>query len=314
MSTHDETPEVPARVRSMSVAAAGVLSIELVPTTGALPQWEAGAHIDLVIPGVPVRQYSLWGDHDAGAFRIAVLDEPQSRGGSSYVHRTLRPGDAVGVRGPRNHFALEASEEYLFIAGGIGITPLLPMVRRARESGATWTLVYLGTTAERMPFLDELRAYGENVVIMPRDAGVRADLPALLAAHPAAQVYACGPERMLGELRELLPDGDRLRFEYFAAPEVEATDQAGTFTVRLARTGVDVEVDEGVSVLEVMRTAGVDVLSDCEEGICGSCETGVLSGEVEHRDLVLTKQERAANDCMMVCVSRATCPLLVLDA
>ena len=230
------------------------------------------------------------------------------------MHRTLRPGDAVAVRGPRNHFALEEAAEYLFIAGGIGITPLLPMVRRARESGAAWRLIYLGTTVERMPFLDELRAYGENVIVMPRDVGDRADLPALLAAHPAAQVYACGPERMLAELRELLPDGDRLRFEYFAAPEIETSDQTGTFTVRLARTGVDVEVVDGVSVLEVMRAAGVDVLSDCEEGICGSCETGVLSGEVEHRDLVLTKQERAANDCMMVCVSRAACPLLVLDA
>ncbi|MGA1837412.1 PDR/VanB family oxidoreductase [Herbiconiux sp. 11R-BC] len=318
MSTLDASPELSALVRGMTLVADGVLAIDLVPapgSTAAWPSWEPGAHIDLVLPGAPVRQYSLWGDPADGVLRIAVLLEPESRGGSAYVHRTLRPGDIVTVRGPRNHFVLEPAAEYLFVAGGIGITPLLPMVRRARELGVPWSLVYLGSSAGRMPFLDELAGFGDGVVLVPGDRVERADLGALLAAHPGALVYACGPERMLGELQGLLADGDRLRLEYFAAPETEAgAPAAGSFTVRLERTGVDLEVTEDMTLIEAMRGAGVEVLSDCEEGICGSCETGVISGEVDHRDFVLTKQERERNDCLMVCVSRSACPLLVLDA
>lgn len=319
MVTHDEAPDIAARVRALRIEADGVMSVELAAVSGALPLWEPGAHIDLVVPGAPVRQYSLSGDPADPVYRITVLREGESRGGSRYVHDTLRPGDEVTIRGPRNHFALEPAAEYLFIAGGIGITPLLPMVRSAAATGARWRLVYLGSARSRMPFLDELEAVGGDIRLAPRDEVGRADLVEEIAAHPDALVYACGPERMLTALRELIPEdgagsaGGRLRYEYFSAPVVEY-EPGGPFVIRLETTGVDVEVDPSMSILDAMRSVGVDVLSDCEEGICGSCETRVIEGEVEHRDFVLTKQEKERNDCMMVCVSRAACPLLVLDA
>ncbi len=153
-----------------------------------------------------------------------------------------------------------------------------------------------------------------EVAVFARDEGVRADLAREIGAHPDAAVYACGPARMLEQVAGLVPEASgRLHLEYFTAPVVEYAP-GGPFAVRLALTGVELTVEPDQSVLEVMRSAGVDVLSDCEEGICGSCETGVLEGEVEHRDHVLTLQEKAANDCLMVCVSRAACPVLVLQA
>lgn len=312
MATRADAPELPVRVRSMTIEAEDVLSVELEAVAGTLPAWEPGAHIDLVAPGAPVRQYSLCGDPAAGRYRIAVLREDTSRGGSRHVHEALRPGHVLSLRGPHHRFALEPARDVLFIAGGIGITPLLPMVRRAAADGRSWRLLYLGASRSRMPFLDELATLGGEVEVVARDEADRADLPRAVADRPDAVVYACGPERMLVQLRELVPD-DRLRCEYFTAPATEY-EPGGTFSVRLARTGVELEVPPERSVLDVMREAGADVLTDCEEGICGSCETHVLAGEVEHRDFVLTAQERAANNCMMVCVSRAACPLLVLDA
>ncbi|GAB2888275.1 PDR/VanB family oxidoreductase [Streptomyces mayteni] len=312
MPPRAEAPGLPVRVRSMTIEAEGVLSAELEAISGRLPRWEPGAHIDLVAPGTPVRQYSLCGDPDAPRYRVAVLREHPSRGGSRHVHEALRPGHVVNLRGPRNHFALENAREFLFIAGGIGITPLLPMVRRAVAEGARWRLLYLGASRARMPFLDELAALGGDVAVVARDEERRADLSREVAARPDALVYACGPERMLRALRELIPDGGRLRCEYFSAPTT-AYEPGGAFVVRLARSGVELEVPPERTLLEVVRESGVDVLSDCEEGICGSCETRVLEGDVDHRDLVLTPQERARNDCLMVCVSRAAGPLLVLD-
>ncbi|MFJ6654349.1 PDR/VanB family oxidoreductase [Microbacterium sp. NPDC091313] len=304
-----------ARVRALVWEADDVLAVELVGVDGPLPAWQPGAHIDLVVPGAPVRQYSLSGRPDAASYRVAVLREADSRGGSRAVHERLRPGDVVEVRGPRNHFALEPAGEYLFIAGGIGVTPLLPMVREAADRGIPWRMLYLGSARRRMPFVDELASIpGGELTIVAADEAPRADLAAVVAEHPAAAVYACGPERMLHALSELLPEEDgRLRLEYFSAPAVEY-EPGGPFRVQLARTGVEITVEPDQSVLAAMREVGVDVLSDCEEGICGSCETHVLDGDVEHRDFVLTAQEKAAGDCMMVCVSRAACPLLVLDA
>ncbi|MEU6642558.1 PDR/VanB family oxidoreductase [Saccharomonospora sp. NPDC046836] len=313
MPTSAESPGFAVRVRSLTLEAEDVLSVELEAIDGTLPAWEPGAHIDLVAAGTPVRQYSLCGDPAAPRYRIAVLREHESRGGSRYVHESLRPGDVLSLRGPRNHFALEPAREILFIAGGIGITPLLPMARRAAADATAWRLLYLGASRARMPFLTELTALGGDVVVVARDEAKRADLAREVAARPGVLVYACGPERMLAELRELVPDEQRLRCEYFSAPAMEY-EPGGAFTVRLARTGAEFEVPPGQSVLDVMRAGGADVLTDCEEGICGSCETRVLEGDIEHRDFVLTPQERARNDCMMVCVSRAACPLLVLDA
>lgn len=312
MTTSAEISDIRVRVRGLSREAEGVLCVELEPLAGALPAWTPGAHIDLILPSAPVRQYSLCGDPSAPRYRIAVLRETESRGGSRAVHERLRPGDEVVLREPKNHFVLEPAPEYLFIAGGIGITPLLPMVREVAASGARWRLLYLGGSRSRMPFRDELAEIdAERITIFSSDEGSRADLTAEVAASPGALVYACGPERMLTALTETVPS-EHLRVEYFAAPEVEY-EPGGPFRIRLDRSGLELDVLPEESILDVLRGAGVDVLTDCEEGICGSCETRVVEGEVEHRDFVLTAQEKARSDCLMVCVSRASCPLLVLD-
>lgn len=302
-----------ARVRSLGWEADGVLSVELHPLDGQARAWAPGAHIDLAIAGAPVRQYSLCGVPGSTTLRVAVRREEDSRGGSRAVHTMLRPGDEVTVHGPRNHFALDSAADYLFIAGGIGITPMLPMIRVVQDAGARWRLLYLGSARSTMAFLDEVIAINPSAVtIVAKDESARADLAAETAAHPDALIYACGPERMLAELTALVPE-DRLRIEYFSAPAVEYTPGAA-FTIRLARSGTEHVVEPEQSVLEVMRAAGADIVSDCEEGICGSCETTVLEGEIEHRDHILTPQERARNDCLMTCVSRANCAVLVLDA
>ncbi|WP_211368185.1 PDR/VanB family oxidoreductase [Microbacterium rhizomatis] len=313
MTLSEESPTRRVRVRSLVLEAEDVLSVELEGVDGPLPAWLPGAHIDLVLPGAPVRQYSLCSDPAQPRYRIAVLKETDSRGGSQFVHERLRPGDILDIRGPRNHFPLAECTEYLFIAGGIGITPVLPMMHAAAAAGVAWTALYLGASRTRMAFVDEVTELEGNVIVHPRDERERADLADYVAAHPHAMIYACGPGRLLSDLASLVTDGDeRLRVEYFSAPPVDY-EPGGPFSVRLARTGVEVVVAPEQSILEVIRGAGVDVLTDCEEGICGSCETRVLEGEVEHRDFVLTPQERAANDCAMVCVSRSACPLLVLD-
>lgn len=307
----DPATDLPVRVRAMSWEADGVLAVELEALSAGLPEWTPGSHIDLVLPGAPVRQYSLCGDADSASYRIAVLKEHESRGGSRAVHERLRPGDTVTIRGPRNHFALEPAAEYLFVAGGIGITPILPMVREAAAQGIPSRVLYLGSERARMAFVDELAGSGADVTIVARDESARADLAAELAASPDALVYACGPEAMLSAVQEL--GGDRVRVEYFSAPAVEY-EPGGAFSILLQRSGLELEVQPEQSILEVMREAGADVLSDCEEGICGSCETRVVDGDVEHRDFVLTAHEKERGDCLMVCVSRAACPLLVLDA
>lgn len=304
----------PALVRAMRLESAGVLSIELAPVDGEFPAWEPGAHLDLVLPSGLVRSYSLCGRTTGSTYRIAVLREEISRGGSVFVHDTLRVGDHVEVRMPRNHFTLEQANEYLFIAGGIGITPLLAMIARAEELGVSWRLLYAGSARDRMAFLGELADYGERVTVLARDQGGRLDLDAALAdVAPDALVYVCGPERMLEGVRASLGDREAmLRTELFAAPERD--DEPGdAFTVELQRSGLTLAVPAERSILEVVTEAGIDVLTDCEEGICGSCETRVLLGVPEHRDYVLTTQEKEANNCMMICVSRATSPRLVLD-
>jgi ferredoxin-NADP reductase len=304
-------------VRSMALEAEGVLSVELVsPVAEALPSWEPGAHLDVVV-GAESRQYSLSGDPaDRTRYRLGVLLEPASRGGSAYVHTTLRPGDRLTATGPRNHFRLEPSPAYVFVAGGIGITPLLPMVARAEAEGAAWTLLYGGRTAASMAFTRELAAYGERVTLHPQDRQGLMDLDGLLGVpRDGTLVYCCGPEPLLTAVEQRMaawPAG-ALRVERFAAPVVER-DPADEHAVEvvLAETGRSVLVGPETSILQALLDDGVDVLHDCQDGICGACETKVIEGEVDHRDYVLSERERAANDCMMVCVSRACGKRLVL--
>ncbi|MFJ5175173.1 PDR/VanB family oxidoreductase [Streptomyces griseoviridis] len=288
------------------------------PHGASLPQWRPGAHLDLLLDGGLVRHYSLCGDPgDRSTWRIAVLRVPDGRGGSARVHRDLRVGTPVRVRGPRNGFPLRPAESYLFVAGGIGITPLLPMIAAAEAAGSRWRLLYGGRSRSSMAFLDELAAYGDAVTVRPRDEHGPLDLDGFLRdPDPGTLVYCCGPEPLLAAVEErgrAWPPGT-LRVERFRTPwQQEAAATAGAFEVVLSRSGHTLYVPPGRSVLETVREAGVSVFSSCAEGICGTCETEVLSGEPDHRDSVLSAEERAAGETMMICVSRARGPRLVLD-
>jgi ferredoxin-NADP reductase len=305
-------------VASKDVVADGVVTLSLREAHGRLlPAWEPGAHVDLVLDGAPTRQYSLCGDPtDRTTYRLGVPREPEGRGGSLHVHDHLAVGDSVRVRGPRNHFPLIPATRYLFIAGGIGITPLLAMVTAAEASGTPWSLVYGGRRRASMAFLTELASYGDRVSVCPQDETGLLDLDDLLADPvPGTAVYCCGPEPLLTAVEQRCaswPPGC-LHVERFA-PRPAGEDVASlSFAVELALSGLTLTVPADRSILEVVEEAGVGVLSSCSEGTCGTCETAVLAGVPDHRDSVLDESERAANDCLMICVSRSCTDRLVLD-
>ncbi|GHG85740.1 PDR/VanB family oxidoreductase [Streptomyces lanatus] len=294
------------------LVADGVLALTLRHPLGEpLPSWEPGAHIDVVLGPDLERQYSLCGDPaDRDVWRIAVLREPDGRGGSAHVHEQLGPGDKVRVRGPRNHFRLEPAPRYRFIAGGIGITPVLPMLAAAEAAGAEWTLLYGGRTRRSMAFVEELARYGDRVTIAPQDETGLLDLAPVLGDGDTL-VYCCGPGPLLDAVEELCPAGV-LRVERFQ-PKEQPAGEDGEFEVELAQSGRTLTVVPGVSVLDTVRAAGIEVLYSCTEGTCGTCETDVLDGTPEHRDSVLTKEEQESGETMMICVSRCRGRRLVLD-
>ena len=305
-------------VTGKSRAADGVAVLTLARAAGGrLPDWTPGAHLNLVLPGGLTRQYSLCGDRwDAYAYRVAVLREPASRGGSGYVHDQLHVGDLIGLGGPRNSFPLVPSEAYLFIAGGIGITPLLPMIAQADLLGADWTLLYAGRSRASMAFLDELSGYGDRVRLAPGDVGPRLDLSGWLAEpRPGVRVYCCGPPRLLDAVAGRCARWPKysLRTERFEPKAAAAAAGDAAFEVELRRSGARVTVAPGVSVLDAARQAGATVLSSCQRGVCGTCETAVLAGQPDHRDSLLDEDERSRGDCMYICVSRSAGSRLVLD-
>ncbi len=306
-------------VDSAEIVAEDVVAITLSdPEGGALPPWTPGAHVDLLLAPDLIRQYSLCGDpSDDRHIRIGVLRAPDSRGGSVRVHEHLTPGAKARVRGPRNHFPLVDSPRYLFIGGGIGITPLLPMIAEAEAAGADWTLTYGGRSLASMAFVDELEQYGDRVHLVPQDTAGFPDLDALLAVPRAdTLVYVCGPEGLLSAVEQRCagwPPGS-LHLERFSAKLTEAPIEGErAFEVELARTGVSLAVPADQSIFDVVQAAGVSVLGSCLEGICGTCETVVLDGEVDHRDSILSEDEQASNEMMMICVSRCRSDRLTLD-
>jgi ferredoxin-NADP reductase len=317
-STHDEV-DLRLRVTRRTTEAEGVVVLDLADPSGAdLPQWGPGAHVDLRLPGGLTRQYSLCGDPaDRSVWRVGVLREPEGRGGSAHVHEALHEGVDVEVRGPRNHFPLAPAPRYLFIAGGIGITPILPMIRAAEAAGADWELHYGGRSRRSMAFLEALEdATGGRIALHPQDEVGLIDLDRILGVpREGTLVYCCGPEPLLVAVEKhcaAWPEGS-LRLERFSPKDVGAPVRTDSFEVELATSGLSLTVPPDKSVLEVVEEAGVAVLSSCQEGTCGTCETPVLEGEVDHRDSLLTPAEQAANDTMFICVSRAACPKLVLE-
>jgi ferredoxin-NADP reductase len=305
------------RIRRMGWEAPGVLSLELVAPDGAeLPPFEPGAHIDLALPGAPVRQYSLCGDPaERRHWRVAVREVAGGRA-SGLIHRALRPGALVEASGPRNNFPLLPAEGYTFIAGGIGITPLLPMMRAATRAGMPWTLLFCTRSAAEAPFLEEARALGGEVVLHASAEGTRLDVARRLAAPEAGRlVYCCGPERLMTAVEEATrdwPEGS-VRFEWFAPRARDGSLADGAFELHCARSGITLPVPAETSVLQALRGVGIELSSSCEQGVCGTCECQVLEGEVEHRDSILSAAERASNSVMMACVSRAKGARLVLD-
>lgn len=320
-------PDIQLRVAAKWPAAEDICALELQRADGGpLPAFSAGAHIDLHLGDGLVRQYSLAGDPaDTSRYLLGVLLEPASRGGSAAVHRRLRVGDVLGASLPRNHFGLDPDAPHnLLLAGGIGVTPLLSMAEQLHRDGRDFELHYCTRSAARTAFAERLRdrAWAPRVRLHHDDAAPaqRLDLPRTLAGAPAGtHVYVCGPrgfiDWVLQGARDAGWDEARLHREYFAADPAPGADGGdAAFEVELASSGRVVQVQPGQSIVQALGAAGIDVPTSCEQGVCGTCLTRVLSGTPLHRDSYLTDDERAAADQMLPCCSRAAAgQRLVLD-
>ncbi|OAF09376.1 PDR/VanB family oxidoreductase [Bradyrhizobium neotropicale] len=306
------------RVEEKELIAEGICRLRLVDPRGVrLPDWAPGAHIDLNLPNGLTRQFSLCGNRwDAMSYEIAVLLEPDSRGGSQYIHQELCVGDLVQVGGPRNNFRLVPAAHYLFVAGGIGITPLLPMLEQAAMMEIPWTLLYIGRRLSWMAYLDRLRAHADRIAICSRDKQDRPDLAAAVSSlPPGAKVYCCGPTSMIDALEQIctvLPPGS-LRRERFSAKVQPAPVRSTAYKVELARSGKVLNLQPGECVLDAILEAGTPLLASCREGLCGTCETAVLRGVPDHRDSILSDAERERNNSFYPCVSRSASDRLVID-
>jgi ferredoxin-NADP reductase len=308
-------------VQAVRLEADRIHSYELRAIDGApLPAFTAGAHVDVHLPNGLVRSYSLANPQDESQrYQIAVNKETAGRGGSAALHECVHVGERLRIGAPRNHFPLdEVAPHSVLVAGGIGITPIRSMVARLRALGRPWTLLYAGRQRAGMAYLDEfaaLRQWGDDVRLhVDTEAGGPPDLRALIeAAPPGAHFYCCGPRAMLDAFASATADvaPERVHVEHFAAVDAPALD--GGFTVELARSGQRLRVAKGCTILDTLLDAGVQVPFSCMEGICASCETRVLSGVPDHRDAILSKAERDANDRIMVCCSGAKSATLVLD-
>lgn len=309
-------------IRQVRLECSGVVSIELEASDGApLPGYAAGAHVNVRIPGGPLRSYSLIDPAGGrGTWRIAVKHEPASRGGSRWFHDVARVGMLLEAAPPENDFALvPAAPLSVFVAGGIGITPLLSMIGTLAETGRPWELHYAAASSASMPFQNLLghhAARGDGRVLKHfSDAGHgRLDLRAIVASTPDdAHLYCCGPAGMIDDFLVATADRDpeTVHHERFAASQVAVTD--GGFSLQLARDGRLLEVPAGKSILDVLLDAGVDVPYSCSQGVCGTCRLVVLDGEPEHRDDFLTDEEKAANDAVIACCSGSRSQCLVVD-
>lgn len=298
-----------------------IASYELVREDGgALPPFSAGSHVDVHLPGGLVRQYSLCNDpHEAGHYRLGVLRDAASRGGSVALHDRVKEGDVLTISEPRNHFPLHSAPHTVLLAGGIGITPLLCMAQRLAAIGASFELHACNRSLARSAFVGELKAFGErfHLHLDDGDAAQKLDLSAVLKAAPAgSRVYVCGPggfiDFVTGTAKAQGWPSDHIHLEYFgAAPQDSSGDQA--FEVRLASTGKTYVIPADQSITTALAAQGVDILVSCEQGVCGTCLTRVLEGQCDHRDMYLTDDEKATGDQFTPCCSRAKSPLLVLD-
>ncbi|MSP83879.1 MAG: oxidoreductase [Alphaproteobacteria bacterium] len=310
------------RVRAVEPVADIVNTYELVdPDRRPLPPFTAGAHVDVHVPGGPIRQYSLCNDpRDHDRYVVAVQREDAGRGGSKLLHAEIQPGKTLTISFPRNNFPLfETAKSHLFIAGGIGITPIMAMMMRLRALGADFHLHYCSRVPERTAFLKRLGAEFAGKVTFHFDGGDPSrglDVKGLLKEiRPGTHLYCCGPGGLMKAVKNASdhwPPGT-VHFEYFS---VDATAPKGgntAFEVEIASSGKIYAVPADKSIMQVLRDNGHGIDSSCEEGICGTCATPVKSGDIDHRDMVLSDEEKKSNRWMMVCCSRAKVGKIVLD-
>ncbi|WP_416466341.1 PDR/VanB family oxidoreductase [Pseudomonas sp. LFS044] len=310
-----------ALVYTLRHEAEGIISVELRPWGDTVfTPFEAGSHIDLHLPNGLVRSYSLLNaPSDQGRYVVGILRDRASRGGSRYVHEQLRVGTQLQISQPRNNFALDTRASHsVLVAGGIGITPIYCMFRQLLALGRSAELIYCARSRAEAALVDEISGLGAKVLYHFNDEkGGLPDLASYLAGRPAdTHFYCCGPTPMLDAFEQTC---ERLGYphahiERFTAAEVAASEDAqDSYSVELSKSGKTVSVEPGLNLLDVLLEAGCDIEYSCREGVCGSCETRVLEGDVDHRDGVLSKAERAANKSMMVCVSGCKSRRLVLD-
>ncbi|WP_129139498.1 PDR/VanB family oxidoreductase [Modicisalibacter coralii] len=320
-----QAPLFPVRVRHRTQLAEGIIGLELVAPDGqALPAFGAGAHIDVELPNGLIRQYSLIGDSlHAAHYEIAILREPQGRGGSACAHDAIQAGDTLRIGSPRNQFTLVPARHTLLFAGGIGVTPILAMAEQLARQGDAFTLHYCTRSSASTAFRERLAnsAFAERIHFHfdDGDATQRLDSEAVLATvDDDSHLYVCGPagfmEHVIATARRLGWPDDRIHREYFAgAVEASANADDGEFEVELAATGQVVRVPPEQTVAEALMAAGIEVALSCEQGICGSCAMRVVDGDPEHRDMFFSDEEHAAGQCFTPCCSRARSPRLVLD-
>ena len=309
-------------VHTLRYEAQGVISIELRDLhQKELPAFEAGSHIDLHLPNGMVRSYSLLNDcSERHRYVLGILKDPKSRGGSKAVHEQLRIGMRLDISAPHNNFPLQEAADYsVLVAGGIGVTPILCMARRLNALGKPYEVLYFARSRQNAAFVDSLQELGAKVHFhFDDEQSGPPNLKALLAERkiPHAHYYACGPAVMLDAFeKECASLGyANAHIERFAAVEVAAANDAlQRYTVELKRSGKVIEITPEISLLAALQAVNADVMPSCEEGICGSCETRVISGIPDHRDSVLSPAEQATNQVMMVCVSGCKSERLVLD-
>jgi ferredoxin-NADP reductase len=293
-------------------------SFAFTPLDGrTLPPVEPGAHIDIHLPNGMMRQYSLvTAEGERKSYVVGIKKDRASRGGSKYIHEHLHVGEVLKIGGPRNNFPLdEAAAHSVLIAGGIGITPIWCMAQRLIAKGAPWTMYYSCRERSEAAFLGDLQGRPEAHLHFDAESGGKfLDLKEIVAKSPeGSHFYCCGPTPMLKAYEEAtanVPES-HMHVEYFTAAEEAATE--GGYSVVLQRSGKEFAIPAGKTILQVLREAGMDVTYSCEEGVCGACETAVISGTPDHRDNILTDREREESKTMMICCSGSKSAKLVLD-